>query len=220
MACPGERRSSQVNGSGRLLEPHRVRKGDASNGKTTITGLLLAVVALAFGIWGITIVFGAVGQLTDDLAGPAPVGAPAVSGPAPGQQPAAEAEQSTAAFGQRVTFDNGLAVEVTEPQAYRPSRYAAGHDGDRAVKLDVTLINDSNEPFDAILTQVKVIHGGRQASQIFDANGGTENPQGTVLPGKSMTFSVALSLDEPLGDLQVEIAPDFLGEPAIFTGKV
>jgi hypothetical protein len=197
----------------------RVRKGAATNGKTTIAGLVLGVVALALGIWGITIVFGAVGQLADDLSGPAPVGAPAV----PGQQPAVDgsAAQTTAVFGERVTFDDGVVVEVAAPQPYRPGRFAVGHDGDRAVKIDITVTNGSDEPLDAVTVMTRAMHSGRQVSPIYDsANGGTENPSGTILPGKSLTFSVALSLAKDSAELQVEVQPGFLGEPAIFTGMV
>ncbi|QYN33580.1 hypothetical protein K1T35_34575 [Pseudonocardia sp. DSM 110487] len=117
----------------------RVRKGMATNGTTAMTGLLLGAGALALGVWGITIVFGAVDQLAEDLSSPAPIAAPPVPGP-DGQQPAIEAERpagaaapAVAAFGQRVTFDDGLAVEVAAPQPYKPSRYAASHDGDHAI---------------------------------------------------------------------------------------
>jgi hypothetical protein len=197
----------------------RVRKGGATNRNTAISGLILGAGALVLGIWGITIVFGAVDQLANDLSGPAPVGAPAV----PGQQlPAAggAAAQSTAAFGERVTFDNGIAIEVAAPQPYKPGRYAAGHDGDRAVKFDVTVTNGSDESLDAVMMLVNATHDGRQASQVFDSNGGSEPPTGTVLPGKSTTFAVVLSIGEAAADLQVEVTPGFLGEPAIFIGAV
>ena len=52
-----------------------VRK--ATNGKTAVTGPVLGAGALALGVWGITIVFGAVDQLAEDLSGPAPIAAPA-----------------------------------------------------------------------------------------------------------------------------------------------
>jgi hypothetical protein len=197
----------------------RVRRGEATNGKSAMTGLVVGLGALALGVWGITIVFGAVDQLADDLSGPAPLSAPAVSG----QQPAAEAPaaSTTAAFGERVTFDDGVVVEVTAPQPYKPSRYAAGHDRDRAVKFDVTVTNGSDEPLEAVTVMTSATHGGRQVSPIYDsANGGSENPAGTILPGKSMTFSVALSLAKDPAELQVEVRPGFIGEPAIFTGNV
>jgi hypothetical protein len=180
-----------------LVGRSRVCRGRATNGKTAMTGLVLGAGALALGVWGITVVFGAVDQLAEDLSGPAPIAAPAAPGPA-GEQPVIEAEQpagaaapAVAAFvGQRVTFDDGLAVEVTAPEPYKPGRYAAGHDGDRAVRFDITVVNGSEEPYDAVMTVVNATHGGRQVSRIFDsANGGSENPAGTVLPGKSTTFS-------------------------------
>ena len=71
------------------------------------------------------------------------------------------------------------------------------------------------------MTVVNATHGGRQVSRIFDsANGGSEKPAWTVLPGKSTTFTIALSLGEAADELQLEVTPGFLGEPAIFTGQV
>jgi hypothetical protein len=34
------------------------------------------------------------------------------------------------------------------------------------------------------------------------------------------TFTIASSLGEAVGELQLEVAPGFPGEPAIFTGQV
>ena len=107
-----------------LVGRSRVCRGRATNGKTAMTGLVLGAGALALGVWGITIVFGAVDQLAEDLSGPAPIAAPAAPGPA-GEQPVIEAEQpagaaapAVAAFvGQRITFDDGLAVEVPTIEA-------------------------------------------------------------------------------------------------------
>jgi hypothetical protein len=209
-----------------LVGRSRVRRGMATNGKTAMTGLIMGGGALALGVWGISIVFGTVDQLAEDLSGPAPVAAPLVPGPAgqpavDAERPAGAAELTVAEFGQRVSFDDGLAVEVTAAQPYNPGRYAAGHDGDRAVTFDITVVNGSDEPYDALMTVVNATHEGRQVSRIYDSgSGGSENPTGTVLPGRSTTFTVALSLEEAVGALQLEVTPGFLGEPAIFTGQV
>jgi hypothetical protein len=62
---------------------------------------------------------------------------------------------------------------------------------------------------------VNATHGGRQVSRTFDsADGGSENPVGTVLPATSTTFTIALSLGDAVGELQLEVTPVFLGEPA------
>lgn len=45
----------------------RIRHDRATNKKTTIVGLIASTVAVAVGIWGITIVFGVVDQLDKDL---------------------------------------------------------------------------------------------------------------------------------------------------------
>lgn len=45
----------------------RLRRGTATNRKTTWTGLIASLVAIAIGIWGMTIVFGAVDELDQDL---------------------------------------------------------------------------------------------------------------------------------------------------------
>jgi hypothetical protein len=196
----------------------RVRKGAATNGKTAMSGLLLGLGALALGIWGITIVFGAVDQLADDLSGPAPVGAPAVSD----QQPAAgaPAEQSTAAFGERVAFSDGLEVELSSPDAFTPSRTAAGR-GERAVRITVTVRNGSTEPFEPILLTLSANHGGREAEQVFDsAKGINGSPSTSVLPGRSVTFDVVFAIGREPADLQVDVTAGFLGEPAIFTGRI
>lgn len=45
----------------------RKRKGKATNGKMSIIGSVLALVAMALGVWGIVIVFGAVNQLDSNM---------------------------------------------------------------------------------------------------------------------------------------------------------
>ncbi|NIL74918.1 DUF4190 domain-containing protein [Rhodococcus sp. B10] len=45
----------------------RVRKNRATNKKTAISGIVVSVLAIALGIWGITIVFGAVDDLDSGL---------------------------------------------------------------------------------------------------------------------------------------------------------
>lgn len=195
----------------------RVRKGVATNGKTAITGLVLGIVALALGIWGITIMFGAVDKLANDLSGPAPLppGATAPASDGSSNTPA------TATFGQRVTYENGLAVEVTAPQAYRPGQYSVGHDRDRAIRFEVTIVNGSSEQIDAITAVVRGTHDGRDAPMIFDSAKGLNGPpQGVILPGNSITFPVALSIGKEPGALQVDVTPGFLSDPAVFTGNI
>lgn len=199
----------------------RYKKRLATNGRTAMTGLLSGAVALALGVWGIVIVFQATNELVKTLQGPAAVsaGPAAGAGGAPGQ--VASADPGVVAFGQRVTFDDGVAIEVTSPESFEPGRYAMGNDRDRAVSFEITVVNGSDQPLDAVTTIVRATHAGRDAPLVFDAQKGMNGPpQGTVLPGKSITFPVAVSVGKDVADLQVDVTPRFVGDPAIFSGRV
>lgn len=189
----------------------RYRYRRASNGRTAVFGLIVGSGALALGIWGITIMFGATGRLFDDLSGPAPV-----VGASAGQ-----VDGTTARLGQAVTFDDGTKVLVATPVMFTPSTYAAGHTRERAIKVDIIVTNGTDKPIDAALITVNGTHGGRQAPQIFDAQRGLGmQPAGTVLPGKSITFPAAFSIGQDPAEVQIEVRPVITGAPAIFTGTL
>jgi hypothetical protein len=186
----------------------RYRYRRASNGRTTVFGLIVGIGALALGIWGISIVFGATNQLFDSLSGPAPVIGASAN----------QVDGSTARLGQAVTFDDGTKVLVATPVMFKPSTYAAGHIRDRAIKVDITVTNGTDKPIDAALITVNGRHGGQQATQIFDDQRGLGmQPAGTVLPGKSITFPAAFSIGQNPAEVQIEVRPVIMGEPAIFT---
>jgi hypothetical protein len=196
----------------------RYRRHQATNGKTAGFGLIAAVLALALGVWGIVIVFQATDKLVDTLNGPSPVGsAPAVSG----AQPAASGGDSTTTrLGQPVTFDDGTKITVATPVGFTPSRSAAGDTNGRAIKIDVIIANGSDKPIDSIGVTITAVHGGQAASRIIDSAKNIGITQGTILPGKSMTIPVAFSIGKDPAELQVEVRPGFIGDPAIFTGNV
>lgn len=50
-----------------LAGRRRVKRGHASNGKTAASGVVVGLAALALGVWGMTIVFGAVEQFDQDM---------------------------------------------------------------------------------------------------------------------------------------------------------
>jgi hypothetical protein len=200
-----------------LVGRSRYRKQLATNGRTAVAGLLSGVVALALGVWGIVIMIQATNELVSTLEGPSVVS----TGPVGGAGGAPGAATGVAAFGQRVTFDDGVAVEVTAPQAFEPGRYAIGNERDRAVSFEVTVINGSDRPLDAVTAIVRATHDGRDAPLIFDSQRGMSGaPQGTVLPGKSITFPVAVSIGKDAADLQIDVTPGFIRDPAIFSGEV
>ena len=50
-----------------LVGRARVKRGEATNGKTALFGILTSIVALALSIWGATIVLGAIDDAADEI---------------------------------------------------------------------------------------------------------------------------------------------------------
>jgi hypothetical protein len=93
------------------------------------------------------IVGNVVSDLGNSLTGAAPsVAAPA--GPASGNDSGGQEQSTTGAFGQTITWPDGVAVIVSKPEPYRPSSTAATGAGDaRFVSMTVTVANQSNKIF-------------------------------------------------------------------------
>ncbi|GLZ45946.1 hypothetical protein Acsp06_21310 [Actinomycetospora sp. NBRC 106375] len=174
--------------------------------------MVASVLAVALGIWGIVIVFGAVNQLGQDLSS---VGA---GTPAATSAPAAAA----VGFGQTFTYADGLAVTVSEPTSYDPSRYAAGNTNPHAYKVTVRVTNNTGAAFDPTLLQVAMTTGGVQASSIIDSQNDINGfaPQNQLQPGRSLTYDVAFSTTANSGEAQVDVTPSFSHDPAVFTGTL
>jgi hypothetical protein len=210
-----------------LLGFDRARRGIATNTKMAITGTIAGLVAGALGICGLVIVDNAFSDLGNSLKGAAPsVAAPAApAAPASGNDSGGQDQSTTGAFGQTITWPDGVAVSVSKPETYKPSSSASiGPGAARFVSMKVTVTNGSNKDLAATGADLSATANGAPAEQVFDsAKGLNGSPSSTILPGKSVTFTVAFGLpSKDPGDLQVELRPGFgIGyQPAIFTGQV
>jgi hypothetical protein len=90
--------------------------------------------------------------------------------------------------------------------------------------MNVTMTNASNKDLAALGTVLSATANGTTAQQVFDsAKGVNGSPSSTVLPGRSVTFTVAFGLpSKDTVDLQVELQPGYgIGYyPEIFSGQV
>jgi hypothetical protein len=207
-----------------LLGFTRARRGIATNKKMSLFGTVAGVIAGALGIWGLVIVGNAFTQLDNTIKGAAPSAAAPEAPGAPADASTPE-ESTTGAFGQNITWPDGVAVTVSEPKAYRPSSSAATDQAAaRYVSMTVTVTNGSDKNIEATGTTLAATANGTPADQVFDsAKGIGGSPSSTVLPRKSITYTVAFGLPaKEQVDLQVEVRPSFgLGyQPAIFTGQI
>ena len=95
----------------------RARRGVASNKKMSVTGVIAGVLAGALGVWGLVIVGNAFNELSSTINGARPsIGVPAGAPAAPGGTSAADPESTTGAFGQSITWPDGVAVTVLAPE--------------------------------------------------------------------------------------------------------
>ncbi|MDN4611063.1 hypothetical protein [Arthrobacter burdickii] len=132
----------------------------------------------------------------------------------------------TAAFGDTVTFDSGVAVTVTfdgfKPAS--PSAYGAV-EGQYAV-FTITAVNNSAEEIEAGIMggpTVRVGAAGTQAQLASDVEVGIGSSiLSTMLPGSTQTGQVAYGIAAAdAGQIQMEIMdPSFSGKDAIFQGSL
>ncbi|MEU6391278.1 DUF4190 domain-containing protein [Streptomyces sp. NPDC046939] len=203
----------------------RAKRGEATNKGVALTGVILALVSLGLAVFGAVTTFKAVDDAVDEInksvqdtkakdtkaSGDAKGDAKdkgtsdtAEEGKKPDPAKALEA-------GDSVIYDDDLTVTVSNPVAYNPSAYAAGHTkGNHAYKVTVTVTNDSKAKFDANLlsTTARAGKDGVEAEQIFDDKVGT-GFEGTILPGKKATVVYGFDTPAAAKDLTVEVTPSF-----------
>ncbi|MFI0470415.1 hypothetical protein ACH347_40660 [Saccharopolyspora sp. 5N102] len=140
-------------------------------------------------------------------------------------QPAAEPPQpQTPTWGQRYTWDDGLAVEVAAPVECTPSDVASPQNAERAVKFTITVVNDTDKPFDAgvLSYAADAQFNSTKADMIFDFGGGCGEgapPSATVLPGRTYTYEQAFVVGEQQGEFQLAFQPTFMADKAVFLGR-
>lgn len=174
---------------------------------------------------------GATVTSTSDSAPPPPTAnsasatpeAPSGESDAPEETPTPNS--GTVPFGGTATLSTGVGVSISEPKAFKASKYAAGViKGGSDMEFTVTIVNDGAENYDPGIFSMSLAGGpnGEACSAIFDTeNGFNGAPTTTVLPGKRTTFKYAMSCPPGVksGDeLVADVLVDFIGEDPIFVG--
>ncbi|MGC5364538.1 DUF4190 domain-containing protein [Streptomyces sp. DT24] len=197
----------------------RAKRGEATNKGVATFGVVLGVLSLILSVVGAVITFKAVGDAVDEI-DKATTRTTASASPAAGDKGDAAkaddesdkgAEIKALGGGDTAIYDDDLKVTVSEPSAYSPSEYAAGHtEGNKAYKVDVVIENAGKKKFDATLATVDARAGqdGVTAEQIFDDTVG-EGFSGSVLPGKKVTVRYAFDTPSAAKNLTVEVSPGF-----------
>jgi hypothetical protein len=144
--------------------------------------------------------------------------APTTEAP-PVETPAETTPESHAyAFGETVSFDDGMHVTIDQPKAFKPSEYAAGTEGyTHFVKFRVTIDNRSGKTFDPTMAMTSVMSGDTQGSEVYDSDrnlGG--GPTTKLLNGRKVTYTVGFGVEDPK-DIVVQFDLSFDHETAMYS---
>lgn len=117
-------------------------------------------------------------------------------------------------FGDTYTYDDGLAVSMSQPEEFSAGETAAGAEGfDTFVQMEVTLENATGADFDPNLTHISASSGGEEASAVFDSTQGLEGPPTTtLLDGQSTTYTIGFGVADA-DDLTVEFSSNDFENP-------
>ncbi len=119
-----------------------------------------------------------------------------------------------------VSYENDVEVSL--------SKFSRGVSGDYAspantpyAKFTIKIVNDSDAGVSADELSVNCAYGdeGKEGDAIFD-EGLDGLPETRVLAGRSLSVVWACELPKDQEYLQVEVAPDYESETAVFTGHV
>ncbi|MFF9102318.1 hypothetical protein ACF1AU_17265 [Streptomyces rubrogriseus] len=168
----------------------------------------------------------------DDEAGPAPTVTVTETASVNGGDTPAAAEEAPAAsedtddgvhaLDETVTYESDVEVTLSGFERTVSSEYAMPEKTPYA-RFTVKVKNSGTKTLDTTLLTVNCSYGkdGRSSESVFDSDTGLDGtPQTKLLAGRSI--SVPWGCELPKGEklIQIEVAPDFDSETAIFTGPV
>lgn len=120
-------------------------------------------------------------------------------------------------FGQQVETGD-LAITVSEPQEFQPTRWAAGGEkSDYSIRFTVTVLNNGTTPYEPVELFTTLQSGNEESEEIFDTDSGLEgSPMTPVLPGREVTFDIGYGVNN-MKDLVLNVSPSFTTESVLFT---
>ncbi|MET8569777.1 hypothetical protein [Streptomyces sp. NPDC004783] len=138
-------------------------------------------------------------------------------------EPAAEAsEDGVYALGDTVTYDSDIEVGLSGFERAVSTDTAMPENAPH-VRFTVKIKNGGGETLDATALTVNCSYGkdGHSSEAVFDSAAGLNGgPDTKLLAGRSINVPWGCELPKGEKLVQIEVAPDFDSETAIFTGEV
>ena len=147
---------------------------------------------------------------------------PSSSAPASGRVSTPSATASKKAgptitpLGQTFTYENGLAVLVSDPQPYEPSSFVRDMTPAAAyLAFDVTVVNGTPDAYEPIAFYATAQSDNVEAQQVFDSEKLALPPSTPLLPGRESKFKIAFGVANP-DDLVLMVRPGFDYEKILY----
>jgi hypothetical protein len=119
------------------------------------------------------------------------------------------------AWGETLTYEDGLAITLSQPTGYAPSEWAAGVDSFTSfVVLNVTITNGTSQPYEPFNMQMAATSGGAAATEVYDTAHDGQGadlgvpPSAAVLPGQAITYAVGYGVANT-ADLTVDVSAGY-----------
>jgi hypothetical protein len=124
-----------------------------------------------------------------------------------------------AAFGEPFEFEDGLAIQVTEPKQFRPSANATTGGEPNYVGIKVRVVNETGRKFSPAQVSITVESDDGQAGDVIDAKKKmmASPPRKAVKPGEQVAWNLGFGVLDPK-DVAVEVQVGMDREPVTFAG--
>jgi hypothetical protein len=189
-----------------LLGVARVRKGAATNKVMSWIGTGLGAVVVALGIWGMTIVFGAVEQLDRDMQD--------LSNGSPAVGTGGEQEVIKLGFGESYTWSGGEEITVSAPEAFTGADNTFNAPNGRYVSFDVTIVNNGSSSYQGIQADFTVQHNGRPAQENWMDSDTLPDVQ--IPPGGQTTITLVYDISSEPGEITVSAQPNMFANTVVY----
>lgn len=174
----------------------------------TIVSGLGVLIGIAVVIVGLVIGLASVQAVNDSL----PTSGSIDSGDSGSADSDTSAENN--AFGDTFTYDDGIAVTVSAPEAYTPGEYSSGADQAASVVFTVTIENGTDANFEPMPYETAT-SGGVEASKVYDSD--IESSPTTVVPaGQTITYRIVFSVADA-DQIVFQMSPSFDYDDVVFT---
>lgn len=124
-------------------------------------------------------------------------------------------ESAPLAFGDTMTYTDGLSITVSKGTKFTPSDTSMGK-GKFFVKFTVVIVNGTGKVFDPSMFQATAQSSNVEGDEVFDSAGGMNGgPDTKLLKGREAKFVIGFGVEDPK-DIVLEVTPSFEHNSALF----